>query len=375
MSRISKHCRIISAAIAGIHLLVAGPIAAEPQLIEIAADKDWRHKWTAMAFPARLGHFERTSVRQHQDRESDVAARYWSDETKTLLSLYIYRPGNPDPSLWHDRAVAAIAANKDLGQVDFTSRSTGFFIPPGGTTESGVGSVMSTDSDYKSTGVALYSADEWLVKVRVSSQELGVEELERELAAVISGLPALQSVSSTAAYAIEPCEESIVFAAAARPAKDLVDPMMVAVTGGILAVPVPVDEAERSRIEPVEFCRDGEGEAQYALYRPNGATDRYVLGLGDSGFSVDVGPALTLDAVLKADGKQSGMYSVSTSDALVTKIFFPFSSMPTPEQAGDAALREGPVAAVSRPLGDEGSNITIFTEEQETGEVEDEAVQ
>lgn len=342
------------------------PAAAEPEKLDVDADKTWQHRWTAMAFPPRLGSLEREEIYQFEDQQSNVSARYWSEELGTLFSIYIFRPSEPDPSLWHDRALAAIEANEDIAPIDPASRLTASFVPPGGRSESGIRSVYASGSGYKSTGVALYQAGEWLVKVRMSSQRLDANGLDLALAEAIAGLPELDSVSATRAELVQRCASTIEFSEAERAD---VDPILVATVSGILALPLS-DGGEPRTVSEVRYCLEGPKEARYGIYRPNGAKDRYTIAFGDSGFSVAVGPSKTLDAVLAESGTAAETYAVTSGDALQTRIFAPFLSLPTPDQAAHAALREGPIAAISRPLDGTRSTITIYTSNDDQGAVE-----
>jgi len=185
--------------ISGLFVALALPASAEPQEVEIAAETDWKHQWTPMRFPASLGDFKRDRIYQFQERESDISANYL-DPAGNLLSLYIYRPGLAEPAIWHDRALVSLGAN----DVMF------------GSNESGALTVLTSKGAFRSTGVAIYSSGDWLIKVRLSSRGLDPEGLETLLREVLLALPEMPDYSEQKAYLIEPCLDTVEYTAAER---------------------------------------------------------------------------------------------------------------------------------------------------------------
>jgi len=206
--------------ISGLFVALALPASAEPQEVEIAAETDWKHQWTPMRFPASLGDFKRDRIYQFQERESDISANYL-DPAGNLLSLYIYRPGLAEPAIWHDRALVSLGAN----DVMFGSNESGAgiqgkrsasFPPTGSKIESGLLTVLTSKGAFRSTGVAIYSSGDWLIKVRLSSRGLDPEGLETLLREVLLALPEMPDYSEQKAYLIEPCLDTVEYTAAER---------------------------------------------------------------------------------------------------------------------------------------------------------------
>ena len=73
-------------ALAAASTFATGAIA-QPVELEIRSNRDFEHEWTPMEFPARIGDFRRNRIIQFEEREANIAANYWSDETETILSI------------------------------------------------------------------------------------------------------------------------------------------------------------------------------------------------------------------------------------------------------------------------------------------------
>lgn len=334
--------------------------------IELPADQSWEHQWTNMEFPAEIIGLNNRRITQFEDKEGNVSAQYFDDDYQTVVSIYIFRPGNPDPSIWHDRGIAAIQANERMGPFDLDSRDTRQFVPPGGTTASGILSVFGGSGEYKSTAVALFRADAWLVKIRVSSVAWAQERMSSEVDAIIRQLPEMVGVHEQASYPIKNCTTSIDFMDASRADPAEIDMMQLGIASGILGAGDLAELKDETEPEKV-YCRQGDHKPQFGIYRPDGALDRYLMAFGDAGFSVDVAKDNGVLPLLTENDRQSASptyYTVSTADALITRQFLPFLGLPTPNQAATAAFRDNPISSVSRPLGDDGSTITIYTDDK-----------
>ncbi|MEO9463047.1 MAG: hypothetical protein ABJ242_09950 [Marinomonas sp.] len=344
---------------------IATPALAEPETVEIAEDADWSHQWTAMRFPAHWGDFQREQIIQFQERESDISARYL-DAAGDVLSIYIYRPGLANAPIWHDRALVGMGANDVMfGSDGVQGKRSATFAPNGSKVESGLLTVLTSNGDFRSTGLAIYQAGEWLVKVRLSSRRLDPEGLEELLRKVLRTMPKLENYGKDAAYLIEPCLDEVQYTNAERfkpdpdagPSDALGSAMMTLLGGDVLA------EAETGK-SAQPYCREGNGGSQGSVYRRPGEQESYIIAFGDSGTSAQAGPALSLDTILSEedpDAPQRAHFTVTYSTATHRRTFMPFVSLPQPNQAGRAVFREEPVVTYKRPLGDEGPEIEIGT--------------
>ena len=348
----------------------SAPAGAQVEDILIAADEDWQHAWTGMTFPAQVGPYERRAVTKFEERDTNMGARYFAADTGTILSIYVYRPGHPDPSIWHDRAITALLLNSRMGPFDPESLSVSAFVPSGGGAPSGIRSVLDGKGDYRSTGVALYRAGEWLIKLRLSSRMLSAEALDEELVRILEGLPPVEGISRTPAYRVPQCASEPTFVEAGRIANDEDSRMRAALSEGLLGGRTiaelrqdPREDGETA-LGASTYCSIGEKTDRHGIYMLSDGDGPYLIALGDAGFSIGIEPAQTLDAVRKANGESVGLYRVTTADGLQVKTFLPFTAMPTPDQAANVALNEAPIVATTRPLpGDEGSETTIYTDD------------
>lgn len=348
----------------------AGPLMAQPKPVEIAPDKDWEHTWTPMTFPARLGEFERSEVFQFQERESDISANYL-DAAGSVLSLYIYRPGVSDASIWHDRALVSLGANDVMfGTEGVQGKRSASFKPAGHDIESGILTVLTSNGDFRSTGVALYSHGNWLVKVRLSSRGLDPDGLEALLRELLTQLPDLDNYAAHPAYLIEACLDPMTYSNADR----LRDDRTEAGLDSLMDVMVDLKELrEATGLDDApyaQYCREGDGGAEGSIYRPIGMQDRYLIAFGDSGTSASVNPAKTLEEVLKEEDGVSNAdkahFAVSHSTGTHIRYFMPFHSLPQPNQAVQVVFGEQPILTADRPLGEEALEVTLIPHEEPT---------
>ncbi len=339
------------------------PASAQVPAIEIAVDKDWQHDWTPMVFPAQIDSFQRQTINQFEERDTNIASQYYDEETKTHLSIYIYRPGNPNSAIWFDRALMSIGARDIYGDVDLEEMKVGSFVPNGGTVESGQYAVIKPSGRFRSTAVSLYQAGEWLVKLRISSRELRVGPMETLLQSINGALPALENISRTPAYFVKLCETPMSTKAAAEIEAD--SGMSVAlglsfVTGNETEVQDQLADANGAPDgqSPRQYCRFGEREPSFNVYRPGETSNQYYVATGDSGFGVMVAPDPLL-GLLSGDEAKVHRITVSTSSGLITQILGVFDATPNLDQTIQAVNNGRVIATINRTLGDEGQFICV----------------
>lgn len=329
---------------------------AQPSELAIASDKDWQHQWTAMAFPARIDGFLREKVLQFEDRQTNVAANYWDEDSKTLLSIYIYRPVQPDSAIWFDRALVAIGANEIYEKVDLDTVKVDSFAPRGSDVASGNYAVIALDGRFKSTAVSLYRSGEWLIKLRISSQELSVPQMDRLLKKVLAGLPETGQPDAQPAYLVEECTTSLAFG----PAKPFSDPngdAALALEASLIAMTTKM--ANVSAGPPVRYCREGSRGGEFSIYRANGRPDGYTVAVGDAGKTFAVFPQ-PLYGAEPGGASAVNVHRVQSGDGLSWSIFRPFVGMPSIQQAIDTVYGGAPLSEVGRPLGDENINVRLL---------------
>jgi hypothetical protein len=336
----------------------ASMAAAQPGDLALPADQDWQHQWSAMAFPSRLSTFTRERIVQFEQRQTNVAAVYNDARTGTQLTIYVYRPILPETAIWFDRALVAIGARDLFGSVNLDKVKIGSFVPPGGQNASGQFAVIDTSGTIKSTAVSLHRSGEWLIKLRISSEKLSVKQMGAVLGNVQASLPPIEQPDLASAYLIEACAPPLTFAVA----KPFVDPKGDAA----LALEASLDVMVANGLRPAgkvlpdapRYCRDGEPQQRYTVYRPQGAADRYVVAFSDAGKSISVFP----DALYGAEpggASAVGVYQVVSGDGLATAIYRPFLTMPSIQQVADTVFRQAALSQVSRPLGGEDVKVEV----------------
>lgn len=348
-------------------VLPMAALKAEPTELEIAPDADFAHKWTAMEFPVQLGDLKRDVIVAYADNQTNLSANY-TGQLGDLFSLYIYRAGVADPSIWFDRALFALNQNSAFSSTNGAEQKTGMFTPSGGTSESGLLSVIKTGGPFRSTSLAIYASGDWLVKVRYSSKTLNPEEMEESLRLMLAQLPALENISTQPAYLVQPCQEPVKYKKAKRVKMKKDDAMSSALLGALAGMIMDerLEADEESDIvepiDPVIFCREGDPSLQHTLYRPDESTESYTIAFGDSGVSGHVGFDGFSSLFSELESKKSkskGQYSLSLRDGNKTLNYRPYRSLPKPDQAIKTIFNENAISSSNRPLGQENSAISI----------------
>ena len=355
--------RTLTAMAAGVAAVSTATVHAQPAEVEIATDKDWEHAWTEMRFPASIGEFERSGVTAFEERETNIAGSYYHAGTDTILTLYIYRPGNASTAIWFDRALIAIGAPDAYGAVDLEDMKIASFIPSGGSKASGLSAVLAVDGNFRSTGVAMYRSGEWLVKVRVSSRRLSVAQMDSVLKSTLGRMPALDNVDPNPAQFVAECDA--VPTSSATVVTDNLGTIALGEAIALVAMQLPEEDRETleetgsREVDPatLTYCREGPRSRQYNVFRSTDGNDRFTVALGDAGRSVDVYP----DAVATELDTTSAMttYAVRSATGLEYVLHTPYVGLPSVQQVGQS-LSGQVIATVTRPLEDGvGADISL----------------
>ncbi len=337
-------------------LTAAPALAAQTTPIVIEQGKDWKHKETGIEFPAKAAEFDRGEAFDFGKTGSDIAIQYREKSNGTLATVYYFRAGLPDVSIWAERVEATVLGREDYyGSFDKAGRRWARFTPATGGENSAIRFAYPLRSKGSSaTGAAFAQRGDWLIGVRMTSETLTAEQIESRLAALLAGLPLKPAAELPGpAYAIQPCVSNLTLKAA-KPADGGKDNL---VFGSALMNSIIPDVAESkgsAPSKPMVFCRDGASVPNGAVYRPDGSNDSYVLAFGDGGVVVTAAPDPA--SVLLGEGKPQLALTLITNDRLVG--YRPFKSLPTPDQAMQM-LDKGPATyARSRLPGDK--NVELF---------------
>lgn len=270
----------------GLLLALALPSVAHAAVedIEIAPDAAFVHPQTGIALPAKIGELPRDRLHDFSEGlRNNIGSAYIGPERDTVVSVYIYRPVITDISLTTDVVMDLISTQhtpeKDakLAPVAFT---------PAGRDIADLLMItfdVETQGQYPVGGVALIPFDDWLIKVRISSDRYNARTLPALIRETVEqlNLPQPQR-SAPAAGRMRACTGTAEYGTAA-----IVDPgsdgMMAGVLGMTMAqltLPKDGEDAEKSAT-PDQWCRDTQAQDSQ-VYRLNEATDRYVVALSDS---------------------------------------------------------------------------------------------
>ena len=338
--------------------LAAVPATAQPRDIALQEGETWEHDWTEMEFPTRIGTFERTRLSAFEDRQTNIAANYFEDATNTYLTIYAYRPGNPVAPIWFDRALVAIGVRsaETYGRVDLDDLKIGTFVPTGGSVESGQYAVTKVDGRFRSTAAAIYQAGEWLIKVRISSQRLNVDEMETLAKSTLAGLPAMGDVSAAPAYFVEECDGPAASNSATPVDRNGDDAMALQI---MMAGLLTLDDGTGS----ARYCREGGRDAQFNVFRPAKREDGFIIAIGDAGSSVEVFSVGEFAGL--GMPTPENLYAVRSATGTDVTLYTPFSGMPNLEQVAQS-FGGSPIAKSTRPLApDEKAETNVYVGQPE----------
>ena len=309
-------------------LPLTGPAAAQtpaaPRLLAVPSGTAWQHADTGIILPSQVAGLERTEVKDLSADELDVIATY-KGQGGTVASVYVFRTLLPDVPLWFDRSMAAIATQPDFRQAEARVPATAF-ARPGASVASGLRSVLAIGSPGSgSTALAIAPLGGWLLKVRISSTSADAESLDRQLTAFVAGLRwPTGGEAERIAVPIRPCSDALRTKKAKLVKQDMGQSLINALIGG---APLKSDGP------PATYCRDPgpAGQPAWAVYRPNGASDRYAVAMGDAGGAVIVSPEMSIAGLPgKGDG---GNFSVAFVHHATSSVLPSFNRLPPPEQA------------------------------------------
>lgn len=334
-------------------LVVAGVMAAAAVLpaqaeakrqIEAPANAPWKHAQTGITLPSSLLGIARDSIGDNSSSEIDVFASY-GERKATIITLYVFRPALASVPMWFDRSETQILMRDVYGNATPATPAAAF-APPGSKAASALRRIyLPGKGDYKSTGLAIMPMGEWLVAVRISSQEFDATTLDAKLDELIRTLGWPGGVTDAdAAVPIAACAAPLTYA---KRAKLKPPSMMDALLGATLATIKPSDE-EKAKAVPITWCREGTAKQEYGVYRAVGNDTGYTIAMGDAGRVINVFPGLALDS------KNPG-YQLSLSLLDQTLVYPSFDKLPTPDVAIDAVMKNRPVSSAARG----GKSITI----------------
>lgn len=339
--------RIISLVVAGL-LVAAVTLPAHAQAkrqIETSANAPWKHAQTGITLPSSLLGIARGSIDDNSSSQIDVFANYGEGQA-TIITLYVFRPALTSVPMWFDRSETQILMRDVYGNAMPATPATAF-APPGSKATSALRRIyLPGKGEYKSTGLAIMPMGEWLVAVRISSQEFDAAALDAKLTEVIKTLGWPEKViEQPPAVPIAPCSAPLPYA---KKAKLKAPNMMDALLGATLSTMV-ADEAAKDKdasppekATPITWCREGNPTQAFGAYRVVGFDTGYTIALGDAGIVIDVNTGLA------ALVNKESTYQLKLEMLDRTLVYPSFDKLPTPDAAIAAVKSSSPISSVER---------------------------
>jgi hypothetical protein len=275
-------------------MLCSGPAQAQapgPRTIELSAKAGFRHRHSKIELPPVLAGLPRTKATEYEADQLDIISEYASSDLGEAYTVYIYRNVAGGLPVWFDRARWMMERRGDLGAA--TLHSSGQFVPPGRTSASGLLATYAvTGKGYRSTGVALVPAGEWLVKIRASSATLSPDQLDSKVKSVLAQIGWPKKMDpAPAAVPVAACVSALALSGDAKPAAKDEDSLAESLMGALVGMAAASQEpAKRAEPRPApKWCRDSAELAEAGIYRADEQKDGYFLALADAGRGVGVG--------------------------------------------------------------------------------------
>lgn len=318
----------------------------------------WTHGQTGITLAPKIDGFDRIEVVQNGSGEIDLWATYKDPNSKTTVTVYVFRASVPVVPIWFDRIVDTMHSPESfqrLGGKLMPEPITTAFTPPGDSNDSALRAVYAMDGGrFKSTGTAVIPHDQWLITMRISSQTLDKNALDSTLARFIQNIRTGKHAQAAGpAKPLAACTDTLPIKPAKRAKKDPASSLMA----GLLGSMAKDDSGEagggtdRTLSAPgTDYCRYPASNAYFGVYRRADMSGSYIVALSDAGVTIQVEPSL---AALMDNRKPQFDVRLSTLEQDYS--FVPFLSLPTPEQAIQTTQTDQPVSSSDR-----SGNITLF---------------
>lgn len=323
------------------------PAAAQGTPVAVEAGVDWVHGPSGIVVPVEIEGFARGEARDLTTSLHDVIIQYGRPDDDTFATLYIYRTGYRDLSVWFNQAYRSMRNNPVVGLRAGDERRPDLVALTGDDTPDTGIVAFDIDGDYRTTGLGLTERNGWLVKVRISSGTLDREQNRALIRSFLAGLALPERVGDAALPAeLADCAEHVPDAAA----EPVTSPAPETAVFGPMMIGIVISEARSGA------CFDAELAPLIGVYHPQGQLAPYIVALGDSGKAAYVTP---LPAELAGD---AWIVVLLVADRGIVAGYF--ETRPSPQQAADAAMgiltgRNPGLGSLIYPQGDEGPIVNI----------------
>ncbi len=337
-----------------ISLSMPTAVLAQQRQIDVPATARWQHARSGVILPRQIGNYPRQTIVENIPGEVDVIAQYQDESTR--ISVILYRPQNNDVGFWFDRAEQSLGANPMLAGLAPTEAEPRRFATAVSPTMSGLRQSYRSTGRWRATGTAIFPTGRWLVKVRASSSSLDSAAIDALLDAAIAAIrtPA-DAVAAPEARIVSACPDTVRWRTARVVAPSTED----ALIGGVLSMMANNIAAGRTDTASEEanageadaplpaglaaptLCRDAVEAGDGKVYRVPGDSERYWIGLGDSGDFVVVAPSASA-ALMGGDEDRRSVTLVTPTRTLN---YSGFNRLPAPSQVVQMVQRNRPISA------------------------------
>jgi hypothetical protein len=333
-----------------------------PPPLKLKANKPYSHPHSGLVVPETLGGMKRSGSQVYAANVLDVALQYETDAAQDAITIYIFRNVSGSVPIWFDRARESIEKRDKFGKATALKEPFSFAINGQNNASAMRATYALSGSGYKSTGLALVPLNGFYVKIRTSSANRSVEELDAWMSQIINELSWPKKPGThPAAVAIKPCSTPLKFDGSANLVKQDSSNSILAGLFGSISVPDTEDTAED---EPQKiWCRDAKDIFPHGVYRTEDETDNYMLAVTDAGRAIYVGPDLSSLLLSEADeGKEAKPipYSIIVKTPDTTLNFQPRDRLVEPSQVFQIIDSEAPSSS-SITWGKKKGNISINT--------------
>jgi len=279
--------------------------SASAGVTQIPADaqRPFKHQPSGIVIPAIAGGLPRTAVEAFDDKQLDFAAEYRTQDDREDTTLYIFRKVTGDVPVWFDRIQRAIEARDIYASPKLAGPPT-VFTPPGQSNGRGLMVLYTPGSlPWTSTGAAMTATGDWFVSIRASSQSLSPAQLASRMNQTLASLrlPREQTAAPDA-YVVQDCPSAMPQGPDAAPVKDTGSVVLMSALSASIAGKL-ADKGTTS--PPPRWCRDAFRSPAFGVYRPNAATDRYLVAFEDAGRGMTVVPNGLAGILAGAKGSDS----------------------------------------------------------------------
>jgi hypothetical protein len=322
--------------------------------IELSAQDAFTHEHSKVRLPPVLTGLPRIEASENEPDQLHTSIQYASPDRGEQYIVIIYRDVGGSLPVWFDRARRR-AERGEIGSA--TLHWAGEFVPPGRTAASGLLATYGlTGGAYRSSGVALVPAGEWLITLWAASRTRSPAELDARIPAALAEIAWPKLDPAPPAVPVAACTSALALSGDAKPLPNDESSFAVSMMSAMVRVRL-LRLLERA--EP-RWCRDSIELANAGVYRADEHKDGYFLAINDSGRGAYVGPnTVTLTGEKAANKKGPAeryevqvtqMSNVSTSGLL--------DRLPPPAQALAIAMGRRFVAKV--PTWGEGAGQAVM---------------